>query len=53
MQVAELSEASKLLAESVESSMGKTFRSFEMEDVNAKSLLSQVNSIRLRVSCEK
>lgn len=50
LQVSELSEASKLLAESVESTVGKTYRSFESEDLNAKNLMSQVNSIRLRVS---
>lgn len=49
MQVAELNEATKLMAEKIESSNSRSLRTLATEDLSAKNLLSQVNSIRLKV----
>lgn len=49
VQVAELNEATKLMAEKIESSNSRSLRTLATEDLSAKNLLSQVNSIRLKV----
>eukprot|EP01033_Poteriospumella_lacustris_P001610 gene1610-1172_t len=46
--VAELNEATKLMAEKIESSNSRSLRTLATEDLSAKNLLSQVNSIRLK-----
>jgi hypothetical protein len=48
--VAELNEASKLMAETIESSDARGLRNLATEDLSAKNLLSHVNAIRLKVA---
>lgn len=48
--MAELNEASKLMAETIESSDARGLRNLATEDLSAKNLLSHVNAIRLKVA---